>query len=539
MKSLLNTLLTALLGLALSQAALAAKTHPVTGEPLAEEQVFTYNMGAEPPSIDPQLVEDVTGSAIARDLFEGLLTQKADGTLAPGVATRWEVSDDKLTYTFYLRDNARWSNGDPVTAQDFVYAWRRAVDPKLASPYSGYMRLMSIDNAAEIIEGKKPVEDLGVKAIDDLTFQVRLKNPLPYFPTMVVHTTTMPAHRPTIEKYGDQWTKPGNMVSNGAYVLTEHVLNERLVRERNPNYWNNDNTLIDKVVALVINDENQAFNRYQAGELDMAEVVPTGQYKRLKQKMPDEVYSVPRLCSYYYALNVEKKPLDDVRVRKALAYAVNRDIITRNILQAGQIPAYTFTPGATANFEVPEVPFAKMTQKERDEQARKLLAEAGFDRNNPLEVTILYNTSDGHKKIAIAISQMWKRVLGVKARLENQEWKTFLNTRDLGDFQIARAAWCGDYNEASTFLELMMSNSEYNDSNYKNPEVDRLMEESRTLEDPNPNYQRVEEIIAEDFPIIPIYHYTNTFLLKPFVKGWPFDNVENNWYSRNLYIVKH
>ena len=526
------------LSLLVSIPAQAAKKHPVTGEELADEQVFTYNMGAEPPSIDPQLVEDVTGSAIARDLFEGLLTQKADGTLAPGVATRWEVSDDKKTYTFHLRDNARWSNGDPVTAQDFVYAWRRAVDPKLASPYSGYMRLMSIENAADIIEGKKPVEELGVKALDNLTFQVRLSNPLPYFPTMVVHTTTMPTHRATIEKYGDKWTRPGNMVSNGAYTLKEHVLNERLVRVRNPMYWNDKNTIIDKVVALVINDENQAFNRYQAGELDMAGV-PTGQYKRLKKKMPDEVYSVPRLCSYYYALNVEKKPLDDVRVRKALAYAVNRDIITRNILQAGQIPAYTFTPGSTANFEVPEVPYARMTQKERDAKARELLEQAGYGRGNPLEVTILYNTSEGHKKIAIAISQMWKRTLGVKTTLENQEWKTFLNTRDVGDFQIARAAWCGDYNEASTFLELMMSNSEYNDSNYKNPEVDRLMEESKTMDDPNPNYTRVEEIIAEDFPIIPIYHYTNTFLLKPYLKGWPFGNVENNWYSRNLYVVKH
>ncbi len=537
--SMIRRLLTLVfLSLLISVPAQAAKKHPVTGEELADEQVFTYNMGAEPPSIDPQLVEDVTGSAIARDLFEGLLTQKADGTLAPGVATRWEVSDDKKTYTFHLRDNARWSNGDPVTAQDFVYAWRRAVDPKLASPYSGYMRLMSIENAADIIEGKKPVEELGVKALDNLTFQVRLSNPLPYFPTMVVHTTTMPTHRATIEKYGDKWTRPGNMVSNGAYTLKEHVLNERLVRVRNPMYWNDKNTIIDKVVALVINDENQAFNRYQAGELDMAGV-PTGQYKRLKKKMPDEVYSVPRLCSYYYALNVEKKPLDDVRVRKALAYAVNRDIITRNILQAGQIPAYTFTPGSTANFEVPQVPYAKMTQKERDAKARELLEQAGYGRDNPLEVTILYNTSEGHKKIAIAISQMWKRTLGVKTTLENQEWKTFLNTRDVGDFQIARAAWCGDYNEASTFLELMMSNSEYNDSNYKNPEVDRLMEESKTMDNPNPNYTRVEEIIAEDFPIIPIYHYTNTFLLKPYLKGWPFGNVENNWYSRNLYVVKH
>ncbi len=537
MKRFLQLVL-ALAGLMMLSTGFAAKTHPVTGEPLAEQQVFTYNMGAEPPSIDPQLVEDVTGSDIARDLFEGLLTQNADGTLAPGVAEHWEANDAKNRYTFYLRRNARWSNGDPVTAHDFVYAWQRAVDPKLASPYSGYMRLMSIRNAAEIIEGKKPVESLGVKALDDHTFQAELENSLPYFPSMVAHTTTMPAHRATIEKYGDKWTQPGNMVSNGAYVLTEHTLNERLVRERNPLYWNNDKTIIDKVVALVINDENQAYNRYLAGELDMAGV-PTGQYKRLKKKMPDEVYSVPRLCSYYYAINTEKKPFDDVRVRTALAYAVNREVITRNILQAGQIPAYTFTPGATANFQVPEVPYAKMTQKQRDQKARELLAEAGYDRSNPLEVTILYNTSEGHKKIAIAISQMWKRTLGVKTTLENQEWKTFLNTRDVGDFQIARAAWCGDYNEASTFLELMMSNSEYNDSNYKNPEVDRLMTESKTLDDPNPNYTRVEEIIAEEFPIIPIYHYTNTFLLKPYLKGWPFDNVENMWYSRNLYVVKH
>ncbi len=524
--------------LACSAALATAKIHPVTGEALAEDQTFIYRELDEFPSFDPQLIESVSEAAVVRDLFEGLFNQTPEGTLTPAMALRWETNDTKNVYTFYLRQNAKWSNGDPVTAHDFVYAWQRLVDPKLASPYSSYMELMSVKNASDIIKGNKPPSTLGVKAIDDFTFQAELSDSLPYFPTMLTHASTMPVPTKVVEKLGDQWTKPGNMVGNGAYVLTQHVINERLVRVRNPFYWNNENTIIDKVITLIINDDNQAFQRYQANEVDKTDV-PTGQYKRQKKQRPDETFSNPRLCSYYYAYNMSKAPYNDIRVRKALSYTIDRDIITKNILAAGQIPAYTFTPGSTANFQVPDVDSAKMDQKQRIAKAKELMAEAGYGPDNPLKPTILYNTSEGHKKIAIAISQMWKQSLGVLATLENQEWKTYVNNRQQGNFEIARASWCGDYNEASTFLDVLRSDSDQNHSHYANSTIDRLLSEAKTMSDPNPNYSRIEEIIAEEAAIAPIYHYTNVIMLKPYVKGWPHQNVENRWYSKNIYITAH
>lgn len=516
----------------------AQKTHPLTGEKLADNQTFTYNIFSEPPSIDPQVVEDVTGNDISHDLFEGLLNQSHDGTLVPGVAKRWETNASKDIYTFYLRKNARWSNGDPVTAFDFEYAWKRSVNPQLASPQAGYMETMSIKNAAEIKRGEKHFSELAVKALDNHTFQVELVSPTPYFTNMVTASTTMPVHRKTIEALGDKWTKPGNMVSNGAYVLKQHVLNERLVRVRNPYYWNDKNTIIDKVIALTVSDINSAFNRYLANELDKSEV-PSGQFKNLKKSMPEEVHSNPRLCSYYYYFNVEKPPFDDVRVRQALSYAIDRHVITDIILGSGQTAAYTFTPTTTANFITPNLDYAEMTQSQRDKKARALLQKAGYSPDKPLTATILYNTSEGHKKIAIAISQMWKQKLGINVVLENQEWKTFLVSRTQGDFEIARSGWCGYYNEASAFLNSLRSDSKYNDSNYNNPEIDRLMLQAKIMDDPNINYARVEQIMATEFPITPIYHYSSVILLKPYVKGWPFKNIQTTWYSKDLYITAH
>lgn len=506
------------------------------GTKLADDQTFTYRLLDEFTSVDPQVVEDVSGSDIVRDLFEGLFNQDADGNLVPGVATEFTVNDTKDVYTFKLRPEAKWSNGDPVTAHDFVYAWQRLVDPELGSPYSWFGELMSIENAAEIIAGEKPKEELGVKAIDDHTLEVKLTSSLPYFPLMTTHASTFPVHKATVEAHGSDWTKPGNIVSNGAYVLTEHVPSERSVRERNPMYWNNDETVIEKVVALVINDDNVALTRYFAGELDRTDI-PAGQFPKLKAEYPEEAISAPRLCSYYYIINLgENGPeyLKDVRVREALSLAVDRDVIVDKILQGGQYPAYTFTPAATAGFEVPDVPAASMTQAERDEKAKALLADAGID---DLDVKLIYNTSEGHKKIAVAIAQMWKTKLGADVELANQEWKTFLETRGNGDYEIARAGWCGDYNEASTFLDLMNSQSGYNDSKYNNPKVDELLAQAKTADDPQPLYTEIEQIVAQDVPIIPIYHYAINMMLDDDVGGWPINNVEQNWYSRDLFKI--
>ncbi len=524
--------------LAVSMAATpVVAANPMAGEKLAEDQTFTYSTIDEISSLDPQIVEDVSGSNVARDLFEGLLNQDAEGNLVPGVAESWEANDEKNLYTFHLRDNAKWSDGTPVTANDFVYAWRRLADPKTASPYSWFAEIMAIDGVGPVLAGEADPSTLGVKAIDDHTFQVKLSASLPYFAAMTTHPSTFPTPQAVIEKFGTDWTKPENIVSNGAYVLTEHIPNERMVRERNPMYWDNEHTVIDKTVLLVINDENAAHTRYLAGELDLGPV-PTGQYKRLKAEYPDETHSVPSLCTYYYNYNMRDsgpEALKDVRVRQALSYAIDRSIITDNILQAGQIPAFTFTPGATAGFTVPKVAFGEMTQAERDAKAVELLAAAGYGKDNPLKVEVLYNTSEGHKKIAIAITQMWKQKLGVEATLANMEWKTFLQNKSEGNFDVARAGWCGDYNEASTFLDLLTTDSGYNDSKYSNPEVDRLMAEAKTMDDPSANYTKVEEIIAEDMPVIPVYHYASVLMLKPNVKGWPFQNVEGKWYSRELY----
>ncbi len=508
------------------------------GTKLASDQTFTYRVMDEFSSVDPQVVEDTYGADVVRDLFEGLYNQDAGGNNVPGVATSHDVSDDNKTYTFHLRNNAMWSDGKPVTAGDFVYAWKRAVDPKLASPYAWYMELMSIENAADIIAGKKPISDLGVSAPDDYTFVVKLSQPLPYFDKMVAHGTTFPSPKWAIDAHGKEWTRPGNIVSNGAYVLTQHVVKERTTRERNTKYWNNSETVLDKVITLVIGDEVQGLTRWKAGEVEKTDI-PAGQYPVLKKEFGDQAYAVPRLCNYYFTFNMSDTGLEafqDVRVRKALSYALDRKVIVDQVLQGGQFPAFNFTPAATAGFVMPDIGYAKMTQAQRDAEAKKLLAEAGYGKGGkPLAFTYLYNTAENHRQVAVVATQMWKQKLGIKVELANQEWKVFLEARGAQNFEMARGAWCGDYNEASTFLDLITSQSGYNDGKYSNSRVDKLMADAKVSKNANPLYTEVEQILADEMPVIPVYHYSVNMLLKSSIKGWPVDNVEQNWYSRELY----
>lgn len=530
---------TATLLIATGGSAYAQATHPVTGEVLAAEQTFTYRDLDESPSIDPGLAEDSAGGDILRDLFEGLYNQDAEGNLEAGVALSHTVSDDGLVYTFTLRDNAKWSNGDAVTAGDFEYAWKRAASPELASPYSWFIELMSLENAGAVIAGEMDPSALGVTALDDTTLQVRLSLPLPYFPLMLTHFTTFPVHQATIEAHGTDWTKPGNMVSNGAYVLTEHVPQEKLVRARNAMYWDNENTILETVTSLVINDENVALTRYLAGELDRTDV-PAGQFPRLSAQYPAQAVSVPDACSYYFLFNLRDdapEALKNADVRRALSLALDRDILVNNVLAGGQVAAYTFTHWATAGFETPDIAMASMTQAERNAQAQELMAAAGYGPDNPLTVNFVYNTSESHRSVAVAASQMWKQTLGVETVLANQEWQTFLEARSNGDFEIARGGWCADYNEASTFLDLMQSDSGYNDSRFANAEVDALLAEAKTSPNPQPLYDRVEEIVAELTPIIPVYHYASVKMFAEDLRGWPFENFQQQWYSRDLYKV--
>ncbi|MEM9032215.1 MAG: peptide ABC transporter substrate-binding protein, partial [Pseudomonadota bacterium] len=496
---------------------LAAGTHPSTGEPLAEDQTFTYRLLDQFPTIDPQLIEETAGNHVGRQIYEALIIQDENGNLVPGVATSWEPSEENTVWTFTLRDNAKWSNGDPVTANDFVYAWRRAADPATASPYGWYVELTSIVNAAEILAGEAAPDTLGVEAVDDLTLKVTLETPLPYFPAMTTYSTLYPAHQATIEAHGTEWTKPENIVGNGAYVLKEIAVNEFFTLEKSPTYWDADNVIIEEVTGVVINDVNTALTRYKAGELDKLEPLPPGQYPALLEEMPEQAHSVPRLCNYYYAFNHTETghpALQDVRVREAMAYAIDRDVIVEQVLKGGQQPAYNFTHWATAGFEKPTIDYSTWDQAERDAKAKELIQEAGFgDGGEPLELKLIYNTSESHKAIATVMAQMWKQKLGIDVTMENMEWQTYLEVRGEQQFDIARSAWCGDYNEASTFLDLVTTTHGANDGKYSNDKVDELMAGSKTSLDPQAAYTEVEQILAEEMAVIPVYHYANTFLL--------------------------
>lgn len=509
------------------------------GVTLADEQTYTFWLLDAIKSMDPQINTDVEGADVLRNLFEGLYNEDGNGELVPGVALDHEASADGKTYTFNLRDDAKWSNGEPVTASDFVYAWRRLADPATASEYAWYIELMQVENAPEVIAGAKSPEDLGVRAVDDHTLEVRITTPLPYFPQMLVHGSTFPVLQSVVEEHGDDWTDAGKLVGNGAYTLTEHQLGERVVMEKSDTYWDAENVVMEKITALTINDVNQALTRYLAGELDRVDI-PAGQYPRLKKEYPEQAVSTPYNCSYIYMLNVgDKGPeaLQDVRVRKALAYAIDRDIIVERILQGGQKPSYNWTHWAIADFERPELEWAdKMDQAQRLEKAKELMAEAGYGPDNPVDLTLQYNTSEDHKKIAIAASQMLKQI-GANITLDNYEWKIHTDRMQNQDFDMARYAWCGDYNEASTYLDLMTSYSGHNNGEFYNDAYDQVMKDSKTAEDPLPLYQEAERILAEEMPIIPIYHYANVDMIAEDIKGLPQNNVNNTWYGKDLYRI--
>ncbi|USP06124.1 ABC transporter substrate-binding protein [Vibrio sp. LQ2] len=508
------------------------------GTKLADVQELVRGNGTEVASIDPHKTEGVPESNVIRDLLEGLVNQDAAGNTIPGVAESWETTDNK-TFIFHLRKNAKWSNGDPVTAEDFVYSFKRAVDPATASPYSWYLEMTTMENAADIIAGKKDKETLGVKALDANTLEIKLESAVPYFVKMMGHTTVKPVHRATVEKWGDQWTKPDHFVGNGAYVLDKWVVNERMELKRNPNYWDNEHTVINKVTYLPIENQVAEMNRFLSGEIQITNELPLEHFKRLQKEHPESVQVQGNLCTYYYGFNNQKAPFNDVRIRKALSYAIDRNIITDAILGQGQKPAYFLTPEITAGFH-PEMPaYGKMTQKERIAEAKKLLAEAGYDKSNPLKFTLLYNTSENHKKIATAIQSMWKTTLGVDVALENQEWKTFLDTRRQGNYDVTRAGWCGDYNEASSFLSLMQSNNSSNDQKYHSAEYDAVMEKAmNTTSDAEREglYVDAEKLLARDMPLVPIYQYVKSRLVSPTVGGYPAGNAEDKIYAKDLYI---
>ncbi|OAT78430.1 oligopeptide ABC transporter substrate-binding protein OppA [Mangrovibacter phragmitis] len=512
------------------------------GVQLAEKQTLVRNNGAEIQSLDPHKIEGVPEANVSRDLFEGLLITDLQGHAIPGVAEKWENKDFKV-WTFHLRKDAKWSNGEPVTAQDFVYSWERLADPKTASPYESYLQYGHVANIDDIIAGKKAPDTLGVKALDDHTLEVTLSEPVPYFYKLLVHASLSPVPKAAIEKYGEKWTQPGNIVTNGAYTLKDWVVNERIDLVRNPQYWNNAKTVINQVTYLPISSEVTDVNRYRSGEIDMTyNQLPIELFQKLKKEIPNQVHVDPYLCTYYYEINNQKPPFNDVRVRTALKLSLDRDIIVNKVKNQGDLPAYGYTPPYTDGAKLTQPAWFGWSQAKRNEEARKLLAEAGFTKDKPLSFDLLYNTSDLHKKLAIAVSSIWKKNIGANVRLDNQEWKTFLDSRHQGNFSVARAGWCADYNEPSSFLNTMLSDSSNNTAHYKSAAFDKIMADTlkvKTEEERAELYNKAEQQLDKDSVIVPVYYYVNARLVKPWVGGYTGKDPLDNVYVKDLYIIKH
>ena len=519
----------------------AIAANPPAGAQLAEQQQIVRHIKDEPASLDPLKAVGLPEIQVIRDLFEGLTNQDAQGKIVPGVAQSWSSSDNK-TWVFTLRNNARWSNGDPVTAQDFVYSWQRLVDPKNSSAFAWFAGLSGIQNAAAITKGEMTPDKLGVVAQSKNQLKVTLDCPVPWFPALVANVALFPVPQKIIAQQGDSWTSPGKLVGNGAYQLSERVVNEKIVLTRNPHYWDDAHSVLTKVTFVPINEESSATKRYRSNDIDITESFPKNMYALLKKTLPGEVYTPDQLGTYYYAFNTQKGPTADVRVRKALSWSIDRKVIAEKVLGTGEKPAWHFTPDVTAGFKPLPTFMQQHDQNSLNAQAKSLLAAAGYGPGKPLKLKLLYNTSESHQKIAIAVASMWKKNLGVDVTLENQEWKTYIDSRNSGNFDVIRASWVGDYNEPSTFLNLLTSGNSSNIARFNNADYDAVIAKaSRETSDQvrNSDYNRAEQILAEQAPIAPIYQYTNGRLIKPWVKGYPITNPEDVAYSRELWIEKH
>ncbi|WP_368928338.1 ABC transporter substrate-binding protein [Mixta calida] len=511
------------------------------GTQLAQDQSITINNGTEVASLDPHKTEGVPESDVITNLLEGLITTDSAGQLVPGVAQSWDRQQN--VWTFTLRPEARWSNGEPVTAQDFVYSWQRLADPKTASPYASYLQYAHIANVDEVIAGRLPPAALGVKALDARRFQVTLSQPVPWFTAMLAHTALKPVYRPTIEQWGDKWTRPEHYVGNGAFTLNNWVVNEKITLKRNPQYWDNAHTVIETVTFLPISSETSDINRYRSGGVDITNsAIPPELFPMLKKDLGSQVRVSPYLCTFYYELNNQRAPFNDARVRAAVKLTLDRQIIAEKVMGQGQIPAFSLTPPYIDGGHFSAPAWFRLTQAERNAQAKQLLAQAGYGEQKPLSFTLLYNTSDQNKKQAIAAASMWKKNLGANVTLQNQEWKTMLNTRHEGNYDVARATWCADYNEPSTFLNMMLSDASTNTGFYRSPAFDALIAQSLNAADAKQRaalYQQAEAQLDKDSALVPVYYRVSVRLVKPWVGGYTGHDPQDRQDIKHYYIIKH
>ncbi len=491
----------------------------------AEEGVLLLGNGAEPKTLDPQLVQSVGDSNLMIALFEGLVSYhpSEDNADLPGVAERWESNEDHTEWAFFLRPDARWSNGDPVTAGDFAYAFERILSPGLGSPYASMLYVLV--NARAFNTGEiDDFGEVGVRTEGDWILRLTLEKPVAYLPKIVKHSTWLPVHRPTIEKFGGMtdrftaWQRPGNHVGNGPFQLKSWRINHSVVVEPNPHYWDAERVKLKEIWFLPFEQfsEERAF---RDGLIHITYVTPPNLIEKYSKEKPDLIRREPYFGTYFYRFNTEREPLNDWRVRAALAYCVDQRAIVENITMGGQTPAFAFTPPSEGGYEPPR------RMGFDPERARELLAEAGYpDGAGFPRLDLLINTSEAHRAVAEAVQDMWKRELGIDSiSIDNQEWKVFQETVYNMDYDICRSGWIADYLDPTSFLYMWRDGDSNNNTGWAHPDYDRLMREAAfapTAEARHAKLAEAEEIVLRELPVIPIYWYTRVYLKHPAVSNW-------------------
>jgi ABC-type oligopeptide transport system substrate-binding subunit len=499
-------------------------------------QMLHRSIDAEPESLDFHKARSTAAGDVQRDLGEGLTGYTPDGELVARAAESWEISEDGRDYSFSLRRDGRWSTGEPVTAEDFVYSFRRLVDPATASFYS--QSVSDIENAEAIVTGEKALEDLAVTASGDYELKVRLARPTPYFLALLTHPSMFPVHRASVEQHGDAHARPGRLVTNGAYTLVAWELGSLIELRRNEHYRDNPSTAIDRVRHYFIPEPAVELNRYRAGELHITKNVPPEAFARIRRERPDELRVAPYLSVYYYGFNLTRPPFKgNLELRRALSMAIDRRSLTENVTGRGETPAWSWVPPGVYNYGERRLPYMSMSDEERKAAARRAYAKAGYSDSNPLKVEIRYNTSDTHQRIALAIQSMWREVLGVETTLINEEFQVLLsNMRAKQVTQVFRSSWLGDYNDANTFLQVMLSDAPSNMTGYNSEEFDSLVARAAEQTDPGKRrsyMEQAEAVLLADHPVIPIYFLMSRHLVSPRVEGWG-DNVLDYHYSQHL-----
>ncbi|GEQ22177.1 peptide ABC transporter substrate-binding protein [Clostridium butyricum] len=525
-KKICSVVMAAMLGVSVLTGCGSSNSSSSTG---ASGQEMTFNLGADIKTLDPALNQAVDGGILLVNLFEGLYKLDENQKAIPGVAEKCDISEDGKVYTFHLRSDAKWTNGDPITAGDFEYAWKRVMNPETAAEYAYQMEY--IKGAKEYTAGKGSADEVGVKAVDDKTLEVTLTAPCAYFLELTAFPCYFPVEKKTVEA-NEQWANSAaTYVSNGPFKLTDYKIKDQVVLEKNENYYSNDTVKLDKINVKFVADETSAWASYKAGQFDMVYIVPQSEVQAAAKDGTAQIY--PFLSNYYLSINMTDsmkeidpeaaKALSNPKVRQALNLAIDRDSLVENVTKGGQVGAHSFVPTGIKQQDGQDFASKKyFDAKGNVEEAKKLLAEAGYpDGQGFPSVTILYNPEKGHGTVMQAVQDMWKTNLGIDVQLQSQEWKVFIATRNQKDYEIARDGWGADYVDPMTFLDMLQTTSGQNNSGYSNQEYDKIINEAKAEQDATKRFElfrQAEDILMEDMPVIPLYYDTQPMGVKNYIK---------------------